>query len=114
MSKNRFQALSEIMNRSAQFATPPGPKVSDYFGANVFYTYKMREYLTEDTYDKLLDCIERGVRIDRSVADHVAAAMKEWAMSKGATHYTHWFQPLTGSTAEKHDSFFKPLGEGRA
>ncbi|MCC6601353.1 MAG: glutamine synthetase III [Crocinitomicaceae bacterium] len=114
MSKNRFQALAEIMNRRAQFALPPSSKVSDYFGANVFFTYKMREYLTEGIYDKLLDCIERGVRIDRSVADHVAAAMKEWAMSKGATHYTHWFQPLTGSTAEKHDSFFKPLGDGRA
>lgn len=114
MSQIRFQALSELNSRQPQPSTPPSVKVSDYFGANVFSTFKMREHLTEDVYNRLIDCIHNGVRIDRSISDHVAAAMKEWAISKGATHYTHWFQPLTGSTAEKHDSFFKPLGDGRA
>lgn len=114
MSQIRFHALSELLNRQPQPSIPPSPKVSDYFGANVFSPFKMREYLTDDVYARLMDCINNGVRIDRSMADHVSSAMKEWAMGKGATHYTHWFQPLTGTTAEKHDSFFKPLGDGRA
>ncbi len=114
MSMTRFQALAELNTRQPNHVTAPSVKVSDYFGSNVFSPFRMREYLTDDVYDKLMECINMGVRIDRSVADHVASAMKEWAMSKGATHYTHWFQPLTGATAEKHDSFFKPLGDGRA
>lgn len=114
MSTNRFQALSELHYRQPQTSEPVGKRVSEYFGESVFSYFKMREYLTDDAYDKLMDCIEHGSRIDRQTADHVAAAMKEWAIQKGATHYTHWFQPLTGSTAEKHDSFFKPIGDGRA
>ncbi len=114
MSMTRFQALAELNTRQPNHVPAPSVKVSDYFGSNVFSPFRMREYLTDDVYDKLMECINMGVRIDRSVADHVASAMKEWAMSKGATHYTHWFQPLTGATAEKHDSFFKPLGDGRA
>ncbi|MEZ4799347.1 MAG: glutamine synthetase III [Flavobacteriales bacterium] len=114
MSTNRFQALSELTYRQPEEVKSAGKRVSDYFGDNVFAYFKMREYLTDDAYDKLMDCIERGARIDRQTADHVAAAMKEWSIQKGATHYTHWFQPLTGATAEKHDSFFKPIGDGRA
>jgi glutamine synthetase len=114
MSTSRFQALSELNTRQALLVPPPSAKVSDYFGSNVFSPFRMREYLTDEVYDKLMDCIDHGTRIDRSLADHISSAMKEWAMSKGATHYTHWFQPLTGATAEKHDSFFKPLGDGRA
>ncbi len=114
MSMTRFQALAELNTRQPNHVAAPSVKVSDYFGSNVFSPFRMREYLTDDVYEKLMECINMGVRIDRSVADHVASAMKEWAMSKGATHYTHWFQPLTGATAEKHDSFFKPLGDGRA
>jgi len=114
MSNHRFQALSELNYRGPVEFKSPGTRVSEYFGANVFSYHKMREYLMEETYEKLLDCIHNGTRIDRQTADHVAAAMKEWAMSKNATHYTHWFQPLTGSTAEKHDSFFRPIGDGRA
>lgn len=114
MSTNRFQALSELNYRQPQEVESNGKRVSEYFGENVFAYFKMREYLTDDAFDKLMDCVMKGDRIDRQTADHVAAAMKEWAIQKGATHYTHWFQPLTGSTAEKHDSFFKPIGDGRA
>jgi glutamine synthetase len=114
MSTTRFQALMELNSREFAEVTPPSARISDYFGANVFSPFRMREYLSEDAYDKLMECIVHGIRIDRSIADHVASAMKEWAITKGATHYTHWFQPLTGATAEKHDSFFKPLGDGRA
>lgn len=114
MSSTRFQALAELNDRQPQEVTVVGKRVSEYYGDNVFAYFKMREYLTDDAYAKLIDCIEHGQRIDRQTADHVAAAMKEWSIQKGATHYTHWFQPLTGSTAEKHDSFFKPIGDGRA
>ncbi|MFM7727184.1 MAG: glutamine synthetase III, partial [Flavobacteriales bacterium] len=114
MSSNRFQALSELHERQPVRTELKGNRISEYFGANVFYYHKMREYLTDDAYDKLMECINTGARIDRQTADHVAAAMKEWSIQKGVTHYTHWFQPLTGTTAEKHDSFFKPLADGRA
>jgi glutamine synthetase len=114
MSNNRFQALAELNYRQPEQFNNSGKRVSEYFGESVFAYFKMREYLTDDAFATLMDCINNGTRIDRLTADHVAAAMKEWAISKGATHYTHWFQPLTGTTAEKHDSFFKPIGDGRA
>ncbi len=114
MSSTRFQALSELHQRQPVKVESHGERISEFFGANVFHYFKMREHLTEDAYNKLMECIETGTRIDRQTADHVAAAMKEWSINKGVTHYTHWFQPLTGSTAEKHDSFFKPLSDGRA
>ncbi|MFM9984244.1 MAG: glutamine synthetase III [Flavobacteriales bacterium] len=114
MSTNRFQALSELHYRKPEAFTATKDRISEYFASNVFSTFKMREYLTDDIYDELVDCITNGTRINRLTADHIAAAMKEWAIQHGATHYTHWFQPLTGSTAEKHDSFFKPLMDGRA
>jgi glutamine synthetase len=110
----RRNALNEIHSRIPQSNVKTGNRISEYFGDNVFSQHKMREHLPEDLYDKLMDCITHGTRIDRNVADHIAVGMKDWAISKGATHFTHWFQPLTGSTAEKHDSFFKPLGDGRA
>jgi glutamine synthetase len=69
----------------------------------------MREYLTKEAFSSIMDAIKKGSKIQRHIADQVAVAMKDWAMSKGVTHYTHWFQPLTGSTAEKHDSFFTPI-----
>ncbi len=114
MSNNRFQALSELHYRQPNPDTASTQRISEYFGANVFSTWKMREYLTDDIYAELMDCINNGTRINRQTAEHIASAMKEWAMKNGATHYTHWFQPLTGSTAEKHDTFFKPLLDGRA
>jgi glutamine synthetase len=74
----------------------------------------MREYLTKEAFSSIMDAIKKGTKIQRHIADQVAVAMKDWAMSKGVTHYTHWFQPLTGTTAEKHDSFFTPIEGGRA
>ncbi|MEA2496699.1 MAG: glutamine synthetase, partial [Thermoleophilaceae bacterium] len=84
------------------------------FGANVFSISEQRERLSKDTYKRLKLTLEKGESLDVSLADAVALAMKEWALEKGATHYTHWFQPLTGSTAEKHDSFYAPTGDGKA
>lgn len=114
MSHSRLQALAEIQNRQPETLELIKSRVSEYYGEHVFSTFKMREFLTDDVYAILMDCINNGTRIDRQTADHIAAAMKEWAIQHGASHYTHWFQPLTGSTAEKHDSFFKPLSDGRA
>src|SRR5215208_406869 len=84
------------------------------FGANVFSVSEQRERLSKDTYKRLQSTLEKGEPLDVSLADAIALAMKEWALEKGATHYTHWFQPLTGMTAEKHDSFYAPTGDGRA
>src|SRR3954462_8207602 len=91
--------------------TEPGNQI---FGANVFSIGEQRERLSKDTYKRLQSTLEKGEPLDVSLADAVALAMKEWALENGATHYTHWFQPLTGSTAEKHDSFYAPTGDGRA
>jgi glutamine synthetase len=84
------------------------------FGANVFSRAVQRQRLSSDVFNRLQDTLARGQALDTSLADAVALAMKEWAMERGATHYTHWFQPLTGSTAEKHDSFYTPTDEGTA
>ncbi len=114
MARIRFTALEEVMHRKAIHVEPSSDKVSDYFGSNVFNEHARREFLGKEAYKSVKQAIEKGTRIDRKIADQVAAAMKEWALSKGATHYTHWFQPLTGSTAEKHDAFFEPDDRGRA
>lgn len=114
MSSVRFLSLEKIMDRKpVEFKNPHG-RVSEYFGTNVFNQKAMGEYLTKDAYEVIMDAITNGSKIDRSMADQVASAMKAWSISKGATHYTHWFQPLTGTTAEKHDSFFEPTSDGRA
>ncbi|MDB9783275.1 glutamine synthetase III, partial [Winogradskyella sp.] len=84
------------------------------FGQNVFNGTAMRQYLTKDSYKCVMDAMVKGTKIDRNVADHISTGMKEWAISKGATHYTHWFQPLTGATAEKHDAFFETIEDGSA
>ena len=86
--------------------------VSEYFGSLVFDDRVMKANLTSDVYRSLKKTIDEGAKLDISVANAVAAAMKDWAVSKGATHYTHWFQPLTGITAEKHDSFISPSPDG--
>jgi len=88
--------------------------VVDYFGENVFSIKAMRNYLSEAAYQSLTATIQGGRSLDPSIADEVADAMKAWALERGATHFTHWFQPLTGATAEKHDSFVTPDGEGGA
>ncbi len=84
----------------------------EFFGENVFSDSVMKERLPKDVYEKLKLTIKEGKSLDSSIANTVADAMKEWAIEKGATHYTHWFQPLTGITAEKHDSFISPSEDG--
>ena len=114
MSNPRFQALQAVLGRTIPELKLPSNKISDYFGANVFDKKKMREYLSKEAYQVIIDAIEKGEPIPRDIAEQVASAMKSWALSKNATHYTHWFQPLTGSTAEKHDAFFEPTSDGGA
>jgi glutamine synthetase len=106
MSTLRFQALKETLNRKEIAVNEPARR-SDIFGKNVFDKTSMRQHLNKDAYKSVQDAIINGSKIDRSVADHVSTGMKEWAIQNGATHYTHWFQPLTGATAEKHDAFFE-------
>ena len=95
-------------------AVAPAPATSEYYGCNVFNRKNMRKYLSADTRQKVYESIEQGMTLQRDVAEQVAAGMKRWAMDMGATHYTHWFQPLTGGTAEKHDSFAEPYGKGES
>jgi glutamine synthetase len=114
MAFHRFKALETVLNRTPQHVTLPSTKVSEFFGENVFGFDAMREYLSEEAFNSVRAAMEQGTQIDRKMADQVAASMKAWAQSKGATHYTHWFQPLTGTTAEKHDAFFEPTENGRA
>ncbi len=110
----RFKALEETISRQPVNVEPPAGNVTNYFGEMVFGKDAMRQFLSTDAYSSVIDAIERGARIDRKMADEIAAGMKAWSTSKGATHYTHWFQPLTGTTAEKHDAFFEPVEGGRA
>ncbi len=112
MKSARFEALKEARNRSIPEINVISTKISDFYGENVFDKKKMRDYLSKEVYKKLLSAINQGETLTSEDANHIATAMKSWAMSKGVTHYTHWFQPLTGSTAEKHDSFFEPSGDG--
>ena len=113
MATKRIQGYQDVLNRTPKPIEYDG-KVSELFGKNVFHSEIMREYLPSDAYKSMMEAIQNGTRLDRKMADQVASAMKDWAITKGATHYTHWFQPLTGTTAEKHDAFFKPVGPGRA
>jgi len=113
MSTIRFNALKETLHRRPLKIKEKGRK-SDTFGNNVFNEHAMRQYMTKEAYRSVMDANEFGKKIDRKVADQIAVAMKDWALSKNATHYTHWFQPLTGSTAEKHDAFFETTENGRA
>jgi len=110
----RFKALESITERTPLKADIPVGKISDYFGELTFSDTAMSEYLTREAYDKVMNAINLGDKIERKIADQVAAAMKAWSISKGATHYTHWFHPLTGSTAEKHDAFINPIDGGKA
>jgi len=112
MKSLRTIALKEAQNRVSPEVHAPSSKISDFFGSNVFDKKKMRDFLSKEVYEKLISTIGQGELINADDANQIASAMKTWAMGKGATHYTHWFQPLTGSTAEKHDSFFEPSGDG--
>lgn len=113
MATIRQQAYQDVLHRTPKQVEYEG-KISEVFGENVFHADVMREFLPDEAYKMMMESIQMGTRLDRRIADQVASAMKDWAITKGATHYTHWFQPLTGSTAEKHDAFFKPVGPGRA
>ena len=112
MSKMRFFALQELANRKPLEVTPPSGRLSDYYGSHVFDHKKMQEYLPREAYKAVTDAIDKGTPISREVADLIANGMKSWAKSLGVTHYTHWFQPLTDGTAEKHDGFIELSAEG--
>ena len=112
MATIRFKAIEEVLNRKPVEVELPSVKTSEYFGKNVFDKYKMQEYLSHEAYQNVIDSINQGIRIDRKIANQVAIGMKAWAVDRGATHYTHWFHPLNGSTAEKHDAFFEPADGG--
>ncbi|MGB6267364.1 MAG: glutamine synthetase III, partial [Olleya sp.] len=113
MSTLRFHAIKQSL-KNKPVVIKEKLRRSEIFGANVFNEATMRQYLTKDAFVSVMDAIQFGKKIDRVVADHISTAMKEWALSKSATHYTHWFQPLTGATAEKHDAFFETIGNGLA
>ena len=113
MATKRLRAYQDVLNREPKHIEFDG-KLSELFGKNVFHAEVMREYLPAETYKSMMESITNGTRLDRKNADQVASSMKDWSIAKGATHYTHWFQPLTGATAEKHDAFFKPIGPGKA
>ncbi len=108
----RFQVVEEAFKKKAVEVSVPSERPSEYFGKYVFNREKMYKYLPADVYNKLIDVIDNGARLDRSIADAVAKGMKQWALEMGATHYTHWFQPLTEGTAEKHDAFVEHDGKG--
>ncbi len=112
MSNLRFQVVEEAFKKKAQEVKAPTERPSEYFGKYVFNRQKMYKYLPADVNAKLIDVIDNGARLDRSIADAVAEGMKQWALEMGATHYTHWFQPLTEGTAEKHDAFVEHDGKG--
>lgn len=113
MSTLRFYALKQSLDR-LPIPVSGEIKQSEIFGANVFGFKIMRQFLTKDAFNSLMRAIEKGDKINRSIADQIASSMKDWALAKGVTHYTHWFQPLTGATAEKHDAFFETVGQGEA
>lgn len=107
MSKMRFFALQELANRRPKEVIYPSGKLSDYFADHVFNRKKMQEYLPKEAYNAVMDAIENGTPINREMADMIANGMKSWAKTLNVTHYTHWFQPLTDGTAEKHDNFIE-------
>jgi len=114
MATLRFRALQDSANRVPVEVNEISDTRSELFGSNVFDKSAQKHFMTKEGYKAVRSAIDHGTKIDRMIADQVAASMKTWALSRGATHYTHWFQPLTGSTAEKHDAFFEPIGDGEA
>ena len=107
MSNLRFQVLQEAFGKKPVAVVPPGHCMTEYYGRNVFSRRQMARYLSADTFKAFCNVLDHGAPFDRNIADNVAVGMKNWAMDMGATHYTHWFQPLTDGTAEKHDSFIE-------
>lgn len=114
MAIQRFKALEEVLSRTPVNVELPKATISDFYGENVFNKETMKKWLSGEAYKSVLSAIEQGAKIDRAIADDIASSMKDWAVSKGCSHYTHWFQPLTGSTAEKHDAFAQNIEDGKA
>jgi glutamine synthetase len=112
MPKLRFKALEEVLNRTEIEVELPNIKSSQYFAENVFSIDNMQEYLSKEAFENVKSSIEQGTKVDRRIANQIASGMKAWAVDRGATHYTHWFHPLNGATAEKHDAFFEPSENG--
>jgi glutamine synthetase len=112
MANLRFQVVAEAFKKKPLDVIAPVERPSEYFGKYVFNRAKMYKYLPADVYEKLIDVIDNGTHLDRSIANDVAKGMKQWAEENGVTHYTHWFQPLTEGTAEKHDAFIEHDGKG--
>ena len=112
METLRFQVVGEAFKKKPLDVKTTDERPAKYFGKKVFNREKMYKYLPKNIYEKMIDVMENGARLDRTVADAVAAGMKQWATEQGVTHYTHWFQPLTEGTAEKHDSFIEHDGKG--
>ena len=112
MEALRFQVVGEAFKKKPLDVKAPSERPYEYFGKKVFNREKMYKYLPKQVYEKMIDVMDNGARLDRDIADAVAAGMKQWAIENGVTHYTHWFQPLTEGTAEKHDSFIEHDGKG--
>ena len=112
MANLRFGAVEEAFKKRPLEVAAPTERPGEFYGKYVFNRTKMYKYLPVDIYNKLVDVMDNGIRLDRSIADAVAEGMKRWAEEHGATHYTHWFQPLTEGTAEKHDAFIEHDGKG--
>jgi len=112
MATLRFSALEQVLNRKPLSVEAPAKRTSEYFGMYVFDKRKMQKYLSKEAYQAVILAIDKGLRVDRKMADQVAGGMKAWALEMGATHCTHWFHPLTEGTAEKHDAFAEPVGDG--
>jgi glutamine synthetase len=113
MESLRFKAINDLTHSNGT-AVDGSTKITGIFGENVFTLKTAREFLSDEAYKSLLTSIKGGKKIDRAMANQISAGLRQWAESKGVTHYTHWFQPLTGTTAEKHDSFFTLKGDGSA
>ena len=107
-------AVKTALSRTIPDVEIPSTKVGDYFASNTFSNEVMKEYLSEEAFNKVRLAVQTGQNIEEPIIEEVASALKKWGISKGATHYSHWFQPQTGGTAEKHDSFFDIAGDGHA
>ena len=114
METLRFKAINDLSTSSKEVEVTGSAKITAIFGENVFTLKTAREFLSDEAYKSLLQSVRGHKKIDRNMANQIAAGIRQWAETKGVTHYTHWFQPLTGTTAEKHDSFFTIKSDGSA
>lgn len=110
----RADIYKEVFSRKPLKVELPSVKTSEYFGINVFFRKKMQEYFSKEAYEAVVNSIDEGIKLNRRIANQVASGMKSWAIDRGATHYSHWFHPLNGATAEKHDAFFEPTDDDGA